>query len=277
MSGPNSASCNGQLNRGSLHKQTRRNTLSRDVRTPVEDHDLVPPLSYNSESQTLSRVSECDGRPAVQVKSGAVDRMVSTSTGVQTHLPKVVHSPCGPICHSSEPQASAVCVFHPRPKGLGHRCSKPQLDGSHCLCLPSNGSPSQDDPKNQAIPLPDHSNNPRLARDALVLGPSAALNRDPITASGVDNTPQAVQQLRVPQQTPQPPCLVSRSGRLQEQGFSVEVAERIATPQGSSTRTIYKSKWALLKKKLMQRKFGGFLHSICKTYLRFFSCICTKT
>ena len=28
---PNSASCNGQLNSGSLHKQTRRNSLSRDV------------------------------------------------------------------------------------------------------------------------------------------------------------------------------------------------------------------------------------------------------
>ena len=37
---PNSASCNGQLNSGSLHKQTRRNSLSRDVRSSVEDHDM---------------------------------------------------------------------------------------------------------------------------------------------------------------------------------------------------------------------------------------------
>ena len=41
---------------------------------------------------------------------------------------------------------------------------------------------------------------------------------------------------------------MSRSGQLQEQGFSVEVAERIAAPQRSSTRTIYKSKWALFEK-----------------------------
>ena len=39
--------CNGQLNSGSLHKQTRRNSLSRDVRSPVEDHDLVPSLPDN--------------------------------------------------------------------------------------------------------------------------------------------------------------------------------------------------------------------------------------
>ena len=38
-----------------------------------------------------------------------------------------------------------------------------------------------------------------------------------------------------------------RSGQLQEQGFSVEVAERIAATQ-RSTRTIYKSKWALFEK-----------------------------
>ena len=98
--------------------------------------------------------------------------------------------------------------------------------------------------------LSDHTNSPRLARDAQVLGPSAALNRDPTAAPDVDNTPQAVPQLRVPQQpaAPQPPRLVSRSGQLQEQGFSVEVAERIAAPQRSSTRTIYKSKWALFEK-----------------------------
>ena len=104
--------------------------------------------------------------------------------------------------------------------------------------------------KNQAVHLPDHSNSPRLARDALVLGPSAALNRDPSATPGVDNTPQAVPQLRVPQlpAAPQPPRLVSRSGQLQEQGFSVEVAERIAAPQRSSTRNIYKSKWALFEK-----------------------------
>ena len=250
VSGPNSVSCHGQLNCGSLHKQTRGNTLGGDVRTPVETHDLVPPLSHNLESQAHSRVPECDGRPTFQVEPGPVDRMVTSSTGVQTDLPKVVHSPRGPLCHSSEPQAPSVRVSYPRPPGLGHRCSKHRLDGSHCLCLPSNGSPSQGDPKNQAVHLPDHSNSPRLARDALVLGPSAALNRDPSATPGVDNTPQAVPQLRVPQlpAAPQPPRLVSRSGQLQEQGFSVEVAERIAAPQRSSTRTIYKSKWALFEK-----------------------------
>ena len=41
---------------------------------------------------------------------------------------------------------------------------------------------------------------------------------------------------------------MSRSGQLQEHGFSVEVAESIAAPQRSTARTIYKSKWALFEK-----------------------------
>ena len=95
VSKPNSSSCR-QLNSGSLHQQTRRNSLSRDVCAPVEDHDMVPSLSHNIESQTHSRVSECDGRPPIQVQPSAVDRVVTASSGVQTDLPQVVHSSCRP-------------------------------------------------------------------------------------------------------------------------------------------------------------------------------------
>ena len=56
VSEPNSVGCNGQLNSGSLHKQTRRNSLSRDVHSPVEDHDMVSSLPDNIESQTHPRV-----------------------------------------------------------------------------------------------------------------------------------------------------------------------------------------------------------------------------
>ena len=70
--------CYGQLNSSSLHKQTRRNPLGGDVRSPVEDHDLVPSLPDNLKSQTLYRVSECDGRPSVQVEPIPVNRMVNT-------------------------------------------------------------------------------------------------------------------------------------------------------------------------------------------------------
>ena len=157
----------------------------------------------------------------------------------------MVHPSCRSICHLSEPQTFTLSVSSQRPKCLGYRCSEHKLDGSHCLCLPSYGSPSQGDPKNQAMQLPNHCNSPRLARDTLVLRPSAALNRYPTSATSVNNYSQTVPQLCVSQQstTSKPPRLVSRSRQLQEQSFSGEVAERISACQRSSTKTIYK--WAL--------------------------------
>ena len=66
----------------------------------------------------------------------------------------------------------------------------------------------------------------------------------------VSTTSPTVPQPHIPQQsaTSQPPHLVSRSGQLQEQGFSVKVTERIAAPQRSSSRTIQRSKWALFER-----------------------------
>ena len=89
--------------------------------------------------------------------------------------------------------------------------------------------------------LSDHTNSPRLARDALVLGPSAALNRDPTAAPGVETTCSTATR-STSTSTPG-----ARSGQLQEQDFSVEVVERIAAPQRSLTRTIYKSSGPYLK------------------------------
>ena len=136
VSKPNSVSCHRQFNSGSLHKQTKRNPLSRDVRSPVKDHDLVPSLSDYSKSQTHSRVSECDGRPTVQLKPSSVNRMVTASAGVQTDLPQVVHSSCRSVCHSPEPQSSTVRVSSPRPKCFGHRCSEHILVGLTAYAYP---------------------------------------------------------------------------------------------------------------------------------------------
>ena len=93
------------------------------------------------------------------------------------------------------------------------------------------------------MPLPDHSNSPRLE---LVLGLSATLNRDP-TATPTTLLKQSHNY--VFHSNPQHLnlhtwCLGVDSSKNKA---SVEVAERIAAPQRSLTRTIYKSKWALFK------------------------------
>ena len=56
------------------------------MHSPVEDHALMPSLPDNIKNKTHSRVSECDGRPSVQVEPSPVNRMVTASAGVQTDL-----------------------------------------------------------------------------------------------------------------------------------------------------------------------------------------------
>ena len=252
VSGPNRASCYGQLSCGGLHKQGGTHSaemcalLWRIMTWCHHSHITLKarhiPGCLNVMADLLSRsnqVQSTEWSLHPQVFKQICQRWFTPHVDLfATYLNHKLPLYVSPI---PDPKAWDIDALN---------INWTAQDGSHCLCLPSNGSPSQGDPKNQAMQLSDHTNSPRLARDALVLGPSAALNRDPTAAPGVDNTPQAVPELRVPQQpaAPQPPRLVSRSGQLQEQGFSVEVAERIAAPQRSSTRTIYKSKWALFEK-----------------------------
>ena len=204
------------------------------------------------------------------------NQVQSTEWSLHPQVSKVIHSSCRSIFHSSEPQSSVVHISSPRPTCLRHRCSEHRLVGSHCLCLPSNGSLSQGDPKNQAMQLPDHCNSPRIVRDAPVLGPSAALRRDPTPVTSVNNTSQTVTKPSISQQstTSQPPHLVSRSGQLQEQGFSMEVAKRIAAPQRSSTRTIYKSQWALFERWCRKNSVDFSTPSVKQ--VSDFRCTCTK-
>ena len=83
MSKPNGIGCNGQLNSGSLHQQTRRNTLSGDVRSPVEDYDLYHHYQLTLKARHILRLSECHGRPSVQVKPSSINRMVTASASVR--------------------------------------------------------------------------------------------------------------------------------------------------------------------------------------------------
>ena len=216
MSKPKSAGYYGQLNSSSLHKQTRRNPLGRDVCSPVEKHKLVP---YNNiKSQTHSRLSEYDGRPTVQVKPSPVNRMVTASAGVQTDLSEVVHPSCRSICHSAEPQTSTVHVSSPRPECLGHRCSNYKLVGSHCLCLPSDGSPSQGDPKNQTMQLHDHCNSPGWPGmpwfwDLLQLSTEIPLQL-PVSTTLLKQSHKYMCFTAILNIQPPRPRLVSRSGQL---------------------------------------------------------------
>ena len=116
-----------------------------------------------------------------------------TSAGVKTDLSKVFHFLFIPIYHMSEPQSSIMCVS-PVPDQHAWDIDALNINRSGLIvyAYPPMALLHRVITKNQAMQLPRHSNSPGLARDALDLGPSVALNRDPV--SSVNNTSQTVGQ-----------------------------------------------------------------------------------
>ena len=95
----------------------------------------------------------------------------------------------------------------------------------------------------------DHSDCPRLAQHALVLGSSGNIQSDPSVSaqpaqSGISTIqPDLAQELV----KPEPTCLAPRATAIKEQGFSEAVAAQIEAPKRGSTRSVYEAKWTILQ------------------------------
>ena len=158
------------------------------MRSPVEDY--VPLLSDNPKSHTPGWLN---------VMADLLSRLNQVSSTEWSLHPQVFKQICQKwftphvdLFATRLNHKFTLCISQVPDQYLGHIRSKHKLDGSDCLCLPSHDSPSQGDQKDQAIQLPHHCSSPRLARDALVLVPSAALNKDPTSLTSVNNSSQTV-------------------------------------------------------------------------------------
>ena len=168
---PNSSSCNGQLDSGSLHKQTKRNSVEMCA--------------------LLWKIMTWCHRYHITLKA--------------RHIPGCLNVMADLLSRSNQVQ-STEWSLHPQVfKQICQKWFTPHVDlfatqkawdidalninwtGLTAYAYPPTALLHRVIQKNQAMPLPDHSNSPRLARDALVLRPSAALNRDPTPTSGVND------------------------------------------------------------------------------------------
>ena len=172
MSESNSASCNGQLNSGSLHKQTQRTSLSGDVHSPVEDHDMMPSLSHNIESQTHSRVS---------VMADLLSRSNQVQSTEWSLHPQVFKQ----ICQKWFTPHVDLFTTHVNHKLPLYVSPVPDPNAWDIDALNINWTGLT------AYTYPPMALLHRVIQKSAmfwVLGPSAALNRDPTATSGVNNS-----------------------------------------------------------------------------------------
>ena len=96
----------------------------------------------------------------------------------------------------------------------------------------------------------DDPGRSRVAQHALVLGSGQSVESDSFQSSLGEGPVNPTIQRSPPQEpgSSKSACLAPRASSIHKQGFSDEVAARIEAPQSSSTRAVYKSKWAIFVK-----------------------------
>ena len=234
----------------SIHKQGRGNGVGPSLCLTVDDPDLVHQESGNPQSSTYSRLSERDSRQIIQTGTNHSNRMVPQPGDLPSNMQPVVHSPSGPVCHKVQ-QAPTFCLTGPRPPGLGSGCSQPFLGGTRPVCLPTNSHLGQSGGEVTGLPLQqDHSDCPRVAQHALVLGSGGYVQSVPLC---LPNIPNLVSQpfnqvLHKNLSNLNLHAWLLEPKAIKEQGFSEAVAARIETPQRGSTRSVYEAKWAIFTK-----------------------------
>ena len=217
----------------------------------METSILVPSQGNSPESKAYSRSLECDSGHAVPTQSGDPDRVVPVSAGVQSLVLELGPTTVRPVCNLIQSQTSQVSVTGSRSDSLGNRCLESTMGETGCLRLPSSLSAQPSNLQGDGSGLSQNDSNcSRLAKHAVVLGPSQSISSDSLPTSASKGSGDAALQRPRSQESQQSEsaCLAPRAFAIQEQGFTDEVAARIEAPQRLSIRTVYKSKWAIFVK-----------------------------
>ena len=208
--------------------------------------------SGHPQSPPHPRPSECASRQAVQIGPNNSNRMVSSSTNLLSNLREMAPTPDRLVCNKiQQQQLSLVCLSSTRPSGLGSGCTQSVLGKSGSICIPTNSHLGQGSGKATEQTLQQaHSDCPRVAKHALVLGSSdhgQSNSTEPSQSTQSIDTALQSDPAQEPDKS-KSPCMAPRASAIKEQGFSEAVAARIEVPQRGSTRSVYEAKWTIFTK-----------------------------
>ena len=272
VQGSDCSCCNRQHNSGLLHKQTRRYEVRLSLCRPMETSVLVPSQGNCSESEAHSRSLECDSGQAFQTQPSDSDRMVPISAGVHSLVFQVDPTSSGLVCNPVQSQTTMVCFTGTGSDSLGSRCLESTVGSIGGIRLSPRVS---DPPSNLKVEGSGLSQNDphcsRMAKHALVLGSSEPVGSDSLQATSDKRPGDSTLQRFTESQQSQSPCVAPRIAAIQEHRFSDEVAVRIETPQRSSTRAVYKSKWPIFLKWCQSHKVDFRAPSVNQSFFNTFS------
>ena len=251
-----SSHSNRQRHCSQLSEQTRGNTLLGHVSPGLAHLGLLQSSEHSHKSQTHSGLPQCHSRQSLQEGQNNSNRMVSSSSNIQSNLQSLAHTNGGHVCHQVESQATNLCLASPRCKCYEHRCIEHLLGGSGRLCLLSCISHTKGHTENEHLQVQNDSSSTRVAQNALVLGSSQSVNQAPITTSSLASSAKTKFQSEVTSEShvSESSCLAPGHHSESLESFSEQVADRIKAPQRPSSRRLYESRWAIFELWCQQNK-----------------------
>ena len=184
-----------------LSEQTRGNTLLGQVSPGLAHLGLLQSSKHTHKSQTHSGLPQCHSRQSLQERQNYSDRMVSSSSNIQSNLQSLAHTNGQHVCHQIGSQTTNLCLTSPRCKCYEHRCIEHLLGGSGRLCLLSWSTHTKSDTGNEHLQVQDDSSCTRVAQNALVLGSSESVNQPSITTISLASSVKATIQSEVPSES----------------------------------------------------------------------------
>ena len=170
---------------------------------------LLQPSKYPHKSQTHSGLPQCHSRQSLQEGQNYSDRMVTSSSNIQSNWHSLAQTNGGHVCHQIESQTTNLCLPNPRCKCHGHRCIEHLLGGSGRLCLLSCSFHTKGHTEDEHLQVQNDSSSTRVAHDALVLGSGESVNQNSIATTSLASSVKTTIQSQIPSESvvPESSCL----------------------------------------------------------------------
>ena len=163
-----------------IHKQGRRLEVGPTLCPIMENLGLVYQGASNPKSPKHPRPSECSSRQTIQARLDHSNRMVSPPRGFSNYMQHVAPASSRPIYHEVQQQVTSVCVTSTGSPGHSNGYPQSAIVGSRRICLPTSSHLGQSGGEVTGHPMQEnHSDCPRVAQHALVLGPGGHVQPDP--------------------------------------------------------------------------------------------------
>ena len=212
-------------------------------------HSLQPSPAKKLVHQSCisSRSEKCDCRFLVQEESNPSLRMVTSPRDCAKNIQDMGNANDRPVRHQQEQETSSLHISSTRSRSLGRRRSFSELDRPERLCVSPSSNHLESPGEDYDRVLPDHPDSFSLASPILVHHASGDVNRPSSQTSSDSKASETDRQehFSFKPRSSSSACLEAARGKLQNQGYSSELADRILGPQRISTRKVYSSRWTI--------------------------------